>query len=238
MDRGSSNKNVVAIIPARKGSKGIANKNIKNFCGKPLIYWSIKSAINSKYIDRVYVTSDCDKTLKLSKEYGAFPIKRPSNISGDSASSETAWIHALSVIEKNNYKVDLVVGIQATSPVRTSKDFSKAIELMNKEKIDSLLTVTEVEDNFLWELNSNNELESINYDYRDRLLRQKIKKRYLENGSFYIFKPLILTKNKNRLGGKIGIYKMDKHKSFQIDNPEDIKLCESIMKGYGLDKNE
>ena len=76
----------------------------------------------------------------------------------------------------------------------------------------------------------------VNHDYRNRRRRQNIEKRYLENGSFYIFRPEILRAANNRLGGKIGLYVMEKHKVFQIDNPQDIVLCRAIMQGYGLDK--
>ena len=86
-----------------------------------------------------------------------------------------------------------------------------------------------------WRIGSNGP-ESVNYDYKSRQLRQMIEKRYLENGSFYIFSPKILRTHGNRLAGKIGLSVMDRYKMFQIDNAQDIVLCESIMRGYGLDK--
>ncbi len=110
-----------------------------------------------------------------------------------------------------------------------------AIGQVKRECLDSLLAVTEVEDFFNWRIGSDGP-ESVNYDYRSRKIRQLIEKRFLENGSFYIFRPEIICTLNNRLGGKIGMYVMERHKMFQIDNPEDIVLCESIMRGYGMDK--
>ena len=107
---------------------------------------------------------------------------------------------------------------------------------MKIQGYDSLLSVTEVEDFFIWSLSNEGFGKSVNYDYQDRKLRQFIKKSFLENGSFYIFSPKLFRKNNNRLGGNIGFKIMDKHKMFQIDNVVDLQLCEVIMRGYHLDK--
>jgi len=226
---------VVAIIPARAGSKGIPGKNLSPICGLPLVAWSIAQARNATYIDSVWVSSDGEEILAVAEKYGAASIKRPPELSGDAASSESAWLHALEEIERSGRNVDLIVGMQPTSPIREAADLDEAIGQVRHEDLDSLLSVTEVEDFFNWRLGPDGP-ESLNYDYRSRKLRQMIEKRYLENGSFYIFRPEILRMHGNRLGGKIGMYVMERHKMFQIDNAEDIVLCESIMHGYGLDK--
>jgi len=225
---------IVAIIPARGGSKGIPNKNIIEFCGKPLIAWSIEQCLSSKYISDVWVTSDSQEILDIAERYGAKTINRPDSISGDSASSEDAWIHAINIIQKYR-NIDLVFAPQATSPLREIKDINGAIEQMLNGNYDSLLSTVEIEDFFIWRQEEMSEPESINYDYMNRKPRQKIEKRYLENGSFYIFKPKILKDNNNRLGGKISLYKMEKYKMFQIDNDEDIKISSVIMRGFDLD---
>jgi N-acylneuraminate cytidylyltransferase len=106
---------------------------------------------------------------------------------------------------------------------------------MQSNSLDSLLSVCVIEDFFLWEKQDDSGLMPINYDFNDRKRRQLIKTRYLENGSFYIFKPEILRQKNNRLGGLIGIQIMERFKMFQIDNMEDIELCEAIMKAYNLD---
>ena len=229
--------NVVSIIIARGGSKGIPNKNIIDFCGKPLISWTIKQSQISKKVSDVWVSSDSDSILDIAKRNGAKTIARPIEISSDRSTSESAWLHAIKYIEsKEGYpKIDYVLAPQVTSPLRDPSDFSKAIGLIISEQADSLLSVAEVEDFFIWKKNKNKDPESVNYDYKNRQLRQNIDKKYLENGSFYIFKPNLLINN-NRLGGKKLLFEMERYKMFQIDNIEDVKLCSVIMSGYNLDK--
>lgn len=225
----------VAVIPARAGSKGIPGKNLLPFCGKPLIAWSIEQAKMAGGVDSVWVSSDGDDILSVARAYGADGIRRPDAISGDAASSESAWLHALDEIERQGHEVEWMVGMQATSPLRSPEDIGRAISQAKDQGLDSLLSVAEIEDFFMWGL-KDGEPFSVNYDYRDRKPRQQIEKRYLENGSFYIFRPEILRRLGNRLGGKIGLYVMERHKMFQIDNPEDVRLCEAIMRGFGLDR--
>lgn len=225
----------VAVIPARAGSKGIPGKNLLPFCGKPLVAWSIGQAKMAGGVDSVWVSSDGDDILSVARAYGAHCIRRPDAISGDAASSESAWLHALDEIERQGHKVEWMVGMQATSPLRSPEDIGRAISQAKDQGLDSLLSVVEVEDFFMWGL-KDGEPFSINYDYRDRKPRQQIEKRYLENGSFYVFRPEILRELGNRLGGKTGLYVMERHKMFQIDNPEDVRLCEAIMRGFGLDR--
>ena len=222
----------VAIIPARGGSKGIPGKNILSVAGKPLLAWSIEQAMHSTKIHSVWVTSDCPEILEIACNYGAEAIKRPDNISGDEATSEEAWIHALHEINKR-IDVGLVVCMQPTSPVRGRDDLDEAITKYHKENLDSLLSVTRIEDHFEWRLGKLG-AEPINYDYNNRRRRQDIEIKYLENGSFYIVSPEILVKNNNRLGGVVGFYEQEKYKMNQIDNIEDIALCEAILNGYGL----
>ena len=159
-------------------------------------------------------------------------------MSGDSSTSEVAWSHAVDYIEMHEgvSDIDYVLTPQVTSPLRETSDFTRAIQKIDAADADSLLSVAEIEDFFIWKLKQNGNASSVNYDYRDRKPRQQIEKRYLENGSFYIFKPDLLRKTGNRLGGRISMHVMDRFKMFQIDNSEDIDLCEVMMKGYGLDR--
>jgi len=226
--------NIVAIILARGGSKGIPKKNIINFCGKPLINWSIDQAKNSKYISSVWVSSDNNEILEIVKKQKVEIIKRPKKISTDTSSSEIGWIHAINEIEKNQ-KIDLVVGLQTTSPIRESKDLDNAIKKFNKNKADTMFSCTRLDDFFIWE-KKKLKYSSLNYDYKNRKRRQDVKKQFLENGSFYIFKPEIIKKIKNRLGGKIEIIEQEFWKSFEIDSIENLKFSEIIMKNYLLKK--
>jgi len=226
---------VSCIILARGGSKGIPKKNIIDFCGKPLIAWTILQASKAEGVSDIWVSSDSDEILKVAKQYGAKTIVRPKEISGDLDSSESAWLHAVNFIEqKSDCKIDYVLAPQVTSPIRHPKDFSDAIQQIRQEKSDSLLSVAEIEDFFIWKKECGH-ANSVNYNYKNRKPRQQIDKTYLENGSFYLFKPQLLRDENNRLGGDVSLFKMDRYKMFQIDNIEDIELSSVVMKGFGLD---
>jgi len=229
--------NIVCIIPARGNSKEIIDKNIINFCGKPLIAWSIEQALASNHINSVYVSSDSDKILNVSIKYGAKEIKRPDILAQDESSSEEALVHAINEIEQSDSnKIDLVVFLQGTSPLRSLGDIDGAINLFIKNNLDSLFSACDLKDLMVWK-NVDSELTSINYDYKNRERRQDMQKQYGENGSIYLFKPEIIRESMNRLGGKIGTYIMDAWKIHEIDNKEDIGICEYFMNIKELVKN-
>ena len=229
--------NSFGIILARGGSKGIKNKNLVNFCGKPLIEWTINHCKKCEYIKEIFVSSDSAEILNFASSKGVSTIIRPDDISDDLSSSEDAWLHALDYItNERGYLSDYIVCPQVTSPIRETNDLNEAMEKVKKENLDSLLSVNAIKDYFIWE-EKNSKFFSYNYDYKNRIRRQLINTKYHENGSFYIFKPEIIIKFKNRLGGKIGFHEMEEYKSFQVDEIEDLKLCEVIMNGYGLNEN-
>jgi len=223
--------NIHGIILARGGSKGILNKNIIDFCGKPLIAWTIEQCLSSKHVSDVWVSSDSQEILGVAEKYGAKSIRRPDDISGDSASSESAWIHAIEVIESDN-KINLVLAPQVTSPLRETRDIDGAIKLFQEEGYDSMFSSSIAEDLFFWQENEYKVLQSINYDYLNRKRRQDVPKQIIENGSFYLFKPEVIKKYNNRFGGKIGFSKMEFWKMFEIDNAEDMKMCSALMKEF------
>ncbi|MFK4726878.1 CMP-N,N'-diacetyllegionaminic acid synthase [Bradyrhizobium niftali] len=222
----------LAVIAARGGSKGIPHKNLLDLCGKPLIAWTVEQARAARGVDVVAVSSDSDKILQAAEAAGAVGVRRPDDISGDLASSESAWLHALNAIDERMGRFERIVALQATSPIREPDDIEKALATFDREQLDSLLSVCEVEDYFNWRIGASGP-EPINYDFRNRRMRQQIEKRYLENGSFYVLIPSLLREQNNRLGGKIGFHVMERHKMFQIDRPEDVKLCGAIMRSYG-----
>jgi N-acylneuraminate cytidylyltransferase len=225
-------RKTLAVIAARGGSKGIPHKNLLDLCGKPLIAWTVEQARAARGVDVVAVSSDSDAILAAAEAAGAVGVRRPDDISGDLASSESAWLHALDATEARMGRFERVVALQATSPIREPSDIENALATFDRDHLDSLLSVCEVEDYFNWRIGANGP-EPINYDYRNRRMRQQIEKRYLENGSFYVLIPSLLREQNNRLGGKIGFHVMERHKMFQIDRPEDVKLCAAIMHSYG-----
>ncbi|MFB6420217.1 MULTISPECIES: acylneuraminate cytidylyltransferase family protein [Bradyrhizobium] len=225
-------RKTLAVIAARGGSKGIPHKNLLDLCGKPLIAWTVEQARAARGVDVVAVSSDSDQILAAAEAAGAVGVRRPDDISGDLASSESAWLHALDAIDERMGRFERIVALQATSPIREPGDIESALAAFDRDHLDSLLSVCEVEDYFNWRIGQNGP-EPINYDFRNRRMRQQIEKRYLENGSFYVLIPSLLREQNNRLGGKIGFHMMERHKMFQIDRPEDVKLCAAIMRSYG-----
>lgn len=226
----------VAIIPARGGSKGIPRKNLKDFCGKPLLAWSILQAKRAAGIDSVWVTSDDTEILAEAEKWGGKGILRPAELSGDKATSESAWIHALDTIEAGSGPCDAVIGMQCTSPLRESRDMENGLKIFKEQGLDSMFSGALIGDFYIWQKSQTGGVESFNYDWTNRKRRQDFAEQYVENGSFYIFTPKLLRGTNNRLGGKIGIAPMEFWKSFELDTLENWKMCEYLMKGFALDK--
>jgi N-acylneuraminate cytidylyltransferase len=223
--------NVVAIVLARGGSKGIPKKNIIDFCGKPLMAWTIQNCIQGGATS-VWVSSDSDEILEVGKSYGAHSIKRPEDIAGDFATSESAWLHAIDRIEaQTSETIDWVLAPQVTSPLRESKDIKLGLEKAATDQYDSFFSCSMAEDLFFWE-KKNGELDSVNYDWRNRKRLQDIPEKYIENGSFYIFKPDVLRNQNNRFGSRIGVVEMEFWKMFEIDSPDDLRMCSALMKEF------
>lgn len=218
---------IITIIPARGGSKGIPGKNIRPLARLPLIAHSILDAKESKLVDRVYVSTDDPEIAEVSSKYGAEIIDRPIEIAGDTASSESALLHALTEIEQSGIQPELIVFLQCTSPLRTGLDLDRAIEQLRAEQSDSLLSVTPTH-RFLWE-QVDGIARSINYDYRNRQRRQDMNPQFMENGSIYIFKPWVLRELGNRLGGKISLFVMREDQSGEIDSIADFESIEFLL---------
>ena len=213
---------IISIIPARGGSKGIPKKNLKLLKGKPLIAHSIEQSLKSKLIDLTYVSTEDQNIKEVSLSYGAKVIDRPEEFATDEASTESVLLHAAYFLI---YKFDYLVLLQPTSPLRYPKQIDESIELIIKEKGDSLLSVYK-NDSFMWSKDG----KSINYDYRDRPRRQDKEWEFIENGSVYITKRDILLSEKNRLGGRIIMYEMPKWMSFEIDEEIDFEIIEYLIK--------
>lgn len=220
----------VCIIPARGGSKGIPRKNIRTLLGKPLLAYSIEQALQTQSISRVIVSTDSHEIADVAKKYGAEVTWRPAEISGDTASSESALLHALDHLhDELAYDPDLVVFLQATSPLRRPDDIQRAIDLLEREEADSLLSVGPLH-GFVWRKSrGKDDLRAYSYDYKNRMRRQDAPIDLVENGSIYVFKPWVLRTHHNRLGGKIVAYEMSHLTSFQIDDPEDLVLMEQLL---------
>jgi N-acylneuraminate cytidylyltransferase len=224
----------IAIILARGGSKGIPHKNLINFAGKPLLAWSVLQAKAAKTVDDVYVSSDSNAILDVAARYGAKTIKRPDAFSTDTATSESALLHALDVIAaERGAEPERIVFLQATSPLREPSDIDGAVEAFVSQAADSLFSDAMLDDFCAWH-EEDGVLRGKTFDPFNRGRRQDRTPLFLENGSIYVFKPSLLRQAGNRLGGKIARYSMDFWKSFEIDTIENIELCEFYFCKYLL----
>lgn len=221
------NEKTFALILARGGSKGIYKKNIQTVAGKPLIAWSIIDALGSECIDTVYVSSDDKEILQISAEYGAQTIQRPDELSTDISSSEEGWLHALSCINYTG-KYSSFFALQATSPTRSYQDFEQAFEIFKSQNLDCLFSAETVRDHFIWKLEGG-VMKPDNFEYHNRTIRQRLDKKFLENGSFYLMNIEQFILEKNRHFGNTGVYLMPKSKSFQIDTIDDLNIAKAIM---------
>ncbi len=221
-------KKITALIPARSGSKGIRNKNISNLKNHPLIYWTIKSAKESKYIDNVIVSTDSNEIAKISKKYGAIvPGIRPKKLSRDNSTTESVINHYLN---HWSYMEDIIILLQPTSPIRNKKTLDDAIKKFIVGKYDSLLSISRVKNHFLWKIKR--DINTPLYNINKRLRRQDMNDTsfvYYENGSIYVFKADKFLKFNNRLFGKIGSIVLDKYESIDIDDKDDLNMANSIL---------
>jgi len=223
----------IAFIPARCGSKAIRFKNIKIFCGKPLIYWNLLALQNSDFVDEVYVATDCSDISDVVKSFLFSKVKvyiRDKKNAQDESSTEDVMLEFLN---NNSFSEnDLFVLVQATSPTTQSYDFDIAIRELQSGKKDSLLSVVR-EKRFFW----NNNGTSANYDYKNRPRRQDFDGYLLENGAFYINSISNVLRDKNRLSGNIGFYEMRDYSSIEIDEKSDWIIAEEYMRENVLYKH-
>ena len=227
---------VASIILARGGSKGVPNKNKRDFCGKPLISWTIEQCIDGRIDkDDIFVSSDSHDILEIGHEYGVGSILRTPEVSDDGATSELSWIYSIDYLRKLGFDYDWIFAPQVTSPMREPSDIENGLLMAESGEYDSLFAATKTDQCSLWKRGKDG-LESIGYDYKNRKRRQDNDIQYIENGSFYMFKPDSIKKFNNRMYGNIGIVEMDQWKSFEIDSIEDFKLCSLVMREYMLKK--
>lgn len=220
---------MLAIIPARGGSRRLPGKNLLNVAGRPLLVHSIEHAKRAKQVTRTVISTDDPVIQAVGLAAGADVILRPPELSTDTATSESALLHVLDHLEaQEQYQPELVVFLQCTSPVREQDDIDRAIDRLIQTGADSLFSATESKW-LLWR-SSGDWAESFNYDYRQRRREQDMTAEWRENGSIYIFRPWVLRECGNRLGGKITSFEMGYWSSFQIDSAEDLELCDWILR--------
>ena len=227
---------MIAIIPARGGSKGVHGKNIRELAGKPLIAYTIEAAIASNIFKKIIVSTDSEKIADIAIGYGAeVPFLRPNEISGDLTSSDDVILHALSYFEKQDIKFDEVCKLQPTSPLRSSKHLQEAYQLFHEKKVDFLVSVCECEHSPLWAGAIGNDLRLDHFisEENKRACRQELPTYYRLNGAIYMGKTNKFYENKSFLGKNSVAYIMDQYDSVDIDNELDFKLAELIIADSG-----
>lgn len=223
-------KKVLAIIPARGGSKGLPKKNILDLQGKPLITWSIEASLNSKYIDTTIVTSDDDKILEIAKSLGVTTIKRPASLASDTSSSESVIKHVLDSI---NDTYEYIILLQPTSPLRKAQHIDEAFSLIFDSNSDSLISVVETDNKILKAfLEEDGYIKGISNNFFPFMNRQNLPKTYISNGAIYIINRLAFMKKNTFLTNKTIKYIMNEESSIDIDTIEDLIEAEKRIKNY------
>tara|TARA_A100001015_G_scaffold308935_1_gene407423 strand:- start:7758 stop:8450 length:693 start_codon:yes stop_codon:yes gene_type:complete len=226
----SSNK-IIAIIPARSGSKSVKDKNIRELGKKPLIAWSIESCFKSKHISKVYVSTDSIKYAKIAKQFGPVEILlRPKRISGDFSTDYQMIVHA---IENIKFNYDYIAHIRPTTPFRKKNDLNKAIKTFIKSKYNSLRSVHEMSETSYKSLEINNgslkSLKNLKFTMDElNAPRQKFNKTYYPNGVIDIFKKNFIIRNKLLFGNKVKAFKTSY--THEIDNKDDFNYLEYLCK--------
>lgn len=221
------NKKVLAIIPARGGSKGIPKKNIKAVSGKPMINYTIEAAKECDYIDKVIVSTDDEEIAEISMRAGAIvPFLRPDELAVDDARLIDVVMHAVEFYERKAERYDIIVVLQPTSPLRTAEDVQKALEYYMRKGEKSLLSISEVSEHpeHMRQFNDENELEKMIKEEET----SESKKYYKINGAIFINSMSELNE-KTEFEDNVMGYVLSKEHGIDIDDPEDVVVAEYYL---------
>lgn len=210
---------ILAVIPARAGSKGIPNKNIRIINGKPLISYCIETALKSKYITDIIITTDSPEIELLANYYGVCCIQRRKELCGDDVTLDSVIYDAC-----KDYNGEYVITIQPTSPTLQYTTLDLAIEYSIQNQLDTLISVVN-KPHLAWIENNGKVVP----DYKERVNRQYMPKRYLETGAFVISKKHVVTE-KTRIGNSVGVFEISEREAVDIDSFQDLLVAEAILK--------
>lgn len=222
---------IIAIIPARGGSKGIPQKNIKKLGEKPLIAYTIEEALRSKYLAHTYVSTEDPEIATISKKYGATVIERPSSLAEDSSKTISVILHAIDYLERNNIYPQIIVLLQPTSPLRNSEDIDTAIKLYLENECDSVISVCEPDNSPFWCFTFNGKYLHPLFDQRYiNTQRQDLPMVFIPNGAIYISSPESIRRLESFYGERTIPYCMPPERSIDIDKPLDFVVAEVLIK--------
>lgn len=222
---------MIAIIPARGGSKGLPGKNIRPLNGKPLISYTVETALQAKHIDRVIISTDDEEIAKVAVMYGAeLPFMRPTELASDTAMAIDNYIYTVNRLEKESGKtIDSIVVLQPTSPLRIAEDIDGAVELFLKKNADSVISYTQEAHPVSWHKYLDNEGRFVNLFNDNIANRQENRVSYYPNGAVYVFKTKLIRERKYYTD-KSYAYVMPRNRSIDIDFMEDFEYAEFLLK--------
>jgi CMP-N,N'-diacetyllegionaminic acid synthase len=231
-----NDKKILAVIPARGGSKGIPNKNIVDVGGNPLIKYTIDAALGSEMLTHCVVSTDNDEISDIAKSCGALvPFKRPKHLSNDKALSLPVIQHAVEFMEaEQGYQYDLVIMLQPTTPLRQTEDIDNAINMLLDNNADSVISVVEVEGHHPLRMKRIVDGRLINYidqGHEDMRPRQDLPPVYIRNGAIYATIRNTLMIEDSFTGKDSRAYIMPNERSVNIDTHQDLLLAQSYFKG-------
>lgn len=223
----------LAVIPARGGSKGIPRKNARLLAGKPLIAYNIEQALCAATVNRLVVSTDDAEIAAISRQYGAEVVWRPEQISGDSASSESALLHTLEFLQQaEGYTPDMLAFLQCTSPLTLAEDIDGTLQALLEAEADSALAVTPFH-YFLWrhepQADGHFDAVGVNHNKRFRPLRQERSPQYLETGAVYAMRVPGFQVARHRFFGKTATYIMPPERRLEIDDLVDFEIAEVLL---------
>ena len=224
--------NCIAIIPARSGSKGLKDKNIKELNGKPLLGYSVDAAINSKLFDTVMVSTDSERYAEVARQCGAeVPFLRSEFTSSDSASSWDAVKEVIANYKKIGKEFDVLVLLQPTSPLRSANDIAEAFKVFKDKNANAVISVCEVDHSPLWcnTLESGNSMINFAKTSRPNGNRQMLDTYYRLNGAIYLLRTSVLDNIDKLYADECYAYIMSRKSSVDIDNLDDFKYAEFLM---------
>ncbi|MFC1931523.1 cytidylyltransferase domain-containing protein [Chloroflexota bacterium] len=224
--------NIIAIIPARGGSKRLPRKNIRLLNGEPLIYYTIAAAKKSKYLQRLLVSTADSQITEIARGYGAEVIDRPESLAQDDTPSRPVYQHVISHLEEiENYHPDIIVALQPTSPCRLAEDIDEAIEIFLETDCDSVVSVCEAEHPPHWMFTlEEDRLKPVLPGWEKIYQRQLAPKTYRLNGAVYVIhRDVIMEHKKGVMGSDIRPFIMPLKRSIDIDTDLDLKLAELLI---------
>lgn len=225
--------NILGIIPARGGSKGIKDKNLYPICGFPLIAWTIKEAKRSRYISRLIISTDSIRIAQTAKKFGCeVPFMRPKRLAADNSSVSLAVLHAIRKLERLDFCFSHIVLLQPTSPLRTVEDIDKGIEFALNSNFRSVVGVSEAKHHpaITVAIDERGRLKSFLPRKYAFLQRQKFKKAYVINGLFYFAEKAYFLENKTFFTTETRAYVTNPDRAIDIDNLNDMSYAEFMLK--------